>query len=204
MGPLAGGFSGINEIDAAPSAHGTLIAAPGPNTWTIDGDDSGDVNGLLFADMANLVGGADADAFRIGSLSGSSGSVSGTITTGAGLNTLSIVAAGDFVITDTSFNYGCGCTTTTLSGTLASASFTSAGLGSFFDVRGWTGVNGVAALIRSQESTQSFTGNKSGRRVDQQHSRSAPDPDHAIHAFEHRWSRAHQHRYRAGIPTSMI
>ena len=62
----------------------TVAGADTTSTWTIDGADAGDVNGLTFSDIENLQGGSAADNFNISS----SGSVSGQISGGSGADTL--------------------------------------------------------------------------------------------------------------------
>ncbi len=62
----------------------TLVAADTSNAWTIDGSDTGDVNGLSFSGVENLVGGAEDDTFYIGA----SGNISGEVSGGSGADTL--------------------------------------------------------------------------------------------------------------------
>ncbi|MEX2149864.1 MAG: LEPR-XLL domain-containing protein [Steroidobacteraceae bacterium] len=60
----------------------TLIAADIDNTWTITGEDAGELNGQGFVEIENLTGGAANDTFIF-----AGGSISGTIDGGGGVNT---------------------------------------------------------------------------------------------------------------------
>ena len=62
----------------------TLAAADTTNSWTIDGSNTGDVNGLSFSGVENLEGGAADDTFYIGS----AGNISGHVSGGSGDDTL--------------------------------------------------------------------------------------------------------------------
>jgi len=62
------------------TGNDTLVAADTPNTWIIDGVNSGTLNGVHFSDMNNLRGGADSDTFIF--LPG--GSITGQIDGGLG------------------------------------------------------------------------------------------------------------------------
>jgi len=62
------------------TGNDTLVAADTPNTWIIDGVNSGTLNGVHFSDMNNLTGGADSDTFIF--LPG--GSITGSIDGGLG------------------------------------------------------------------------------------------------------------------------
>ena len=67
----------------------TLATIDGPNlanVWTITGGNAGNLNGIAFTGIANLVGGTGTDSFKFGP----SGALSGTINGGAGaaVNTL--------------------------------------------------------------------------------------------------------------------
>ncbi|HZU36297.1 MAG TPA: hypothetical protein VFA18_10330, partial [Gemmataceae bacterium] len=66
------------------SGSDTLVGPNGANTWTISGVNSGTVDGWAFASVANLTGGSGNDAFKFSG----SGSLSGKVDGGAGVNTL--------------------------------------------------------------------------------------------------------------------
>ncbi|HSC96389.1 MAG TPA: LEPR-XLL domain-containing protein, partial [Burkholderiales bacterium] len=75
-GAVTGGITGGAGID-------TLAAADSDNTWVISGPDAGTLNGLNFAEIENLTGGAGSDTFVF-----AGGSISGIIDGGAGVNTI--------------------------------------------------------------------------------------------------------------------
>src|SRR5437867_1264561 len=62
----------------------TLVGADTPNTWVIDGTDSGKLNGQSFAGIESLTGGAAADTF----IWTTGGSLSGVVSGGLGDDTL--------------------------------------------------------------------------------------------------------------------
>src|SRR5690606_34980745 len=71
-GALSGSFDGGQGDDA-------LIADNTTNTWTIDGVDSGTLNGQAFTSIENLVGGSHGDTFAFMA----SGEIRGTVDGGA-------------------------------------------------------------------------------------------------------------------------
>ncbi|MEW6672879.1 MAG: hypothetical protein AB1427_14330 [Thermodesulfobacteriota bacterium] len=74
-----GGWTGNGSITGGGGTD-TLIGPNVPNTWNITGSNVGNINGAIsFADIANLTGGTDADAFTL-----SGGTISGTIAGGGG------------------------------------------------------------------------------------------------------------------------
>ena len=84
---IGGGFSNISITDFHGSydTTDTLIAADDSNVWTIDGVNSGNINGIfLFTGVENLVGGSLSDSFQFYD----GGTVQGTIKGGLGNNTL--------------------------------------------------------------------------------------------------------------------
>ena len=90
---LAGGPIGF--IDGG-EGNDTLIASDSDNVWEVTGANQGNLNGLLFAGIENLTGGAGDDLFRF--LGG--GSISGTIDGAGGINTLDYSAQVDSVSVD--------------------------------------------------------------------------------------------------------
>lgn len=69
-------FLNIESFSGAANADSTIIADAGiVNSWTIDGVDSGDVNGIDFSNFDNLTGNALDDTFNFAN----GGSLSGTI-----------------------------------------------------------------------------------------------------------------------------
>jgi hypothetical protein len=82
--PQPGGITNIQSFVGGPGATNTLIAADGPNTWTITGANSGALNGGTFRDFQDVTGGAITDSFLIQA----GGSVAGALDGGSGLNTL--------------------------------------------------------------------------------------------------------------------
>lgn len=84
---IGGGFSNISITDFHGSydTTDTLIAANGTNVWTIDGVNSGNINGqFYFTGVENLTGGTGDDTFQFYN----GGSVQGTVKGGLGNNTL--------------------------------------------------------------------------------------------------------------------
>lgn len=84
---IGGGFSNISITDFHGSfdTTDTLIAANASNIWTIDGVNSGNINGqFYFTGVENLVGGTGTDSFVFYD----GGSVQGTVKGGTGSNTL--------------------------------------------------------------------------------------------------------------------
>ncbi len=90
---ITGGFSGITKLIGSGNAGDTLTGfATGPNTWTITGLDTGNVNvSFAFQGIANLVGGAAADNFVL-----SGGTIDGSIAGGGGTNSLTGNVAGEY------------------------------------------------------------------------------------------------------------
>jgi len=89
---LTGG-SGANTFYLPNTDPSSAIAGPGTNTliggainnnWIISGLNSGTVNGVAFTGVANLIGGPDNDTFSFQA----EGSLTGSITGGAGTDTL--------------------------------------------------------------------------------------------------------------------
>ncbi len=79
----------------ASGSNNTLDGANIANTWTLTGANAGNVNGIAFKDIQNLVGGTNTDTFKFNS----AGSVSGTINGGTGSNTLNYSNHGATAIT---------------------------------------------------------------------------------------------------------
>src|SRR5690606_13556487 len=65
----------------------TVTGADDANTWTVNADNAGDVDGVAFTSVENLVGGAGVDQFDL------SAGVSGSITGGAGADVIDVVAS---------------------------------------------------------------------------------------------------------------
>jgi Ca2+-binding RTX toxin-like protein len=82
-GAASATFTGVEVLEGG-SGEDTLIASDSDNVWDITGADSGSLNGLLFAGMENLTGGAGDDLFRFAT----GGSISGLIDGAGGVNTL--------------------------------------------------------------------------------------------------------------------
>ena len=71
----------MDDLDAG-LGNDTLVGADTVNSWTLTGANTGTLNGQLFADIENLVGGAEADTF----IFEAGGHVTGTIDGGGGTN----------------------------------------------------------------------------------------------------------------------
>lgn len=91
---LTGGTGNDTFVLASTQAAGTTVSGGGgadtlagantANTWTLTGAGAGSVNGTVsFGGIANLTGGTGADTFKF-----TGGSVAGTVSGGAGTNTL--------------------------------------------------------------------------------------------------------------------
>jgi len=78
------GFSG--SIDGGAGDDSLTILGEQDNTWTVTGNNSGDVNGNLFSSIESLIGGSGADTFNI------TGDILGSIDggVGVGVDTISI------------------------------------------------------------------------------------------------------------------
>lgn len=92
-----GAAAGVTDIGTfvkftgTDDAADTLTGANVANVWTIDGGNDGDINSsVTFVDFGKLVGGTDADEFKIES----SGSLDGTLSGGAGTDLLNYVDYG--------------------------------------------------------------------------------------------------------------
>jgi hypothetical protein len=104
---LNGGGGGSDTFFLAPSQGAgttvtgagttdTLVGANIPNTWNITGNNSGNVNGIAFTGIANLLGGSGADTFKFTS----TGSLSGKVDGGSGgMDTLDYSADGGTAVT---------------------------------------------------------------------------------------------------------
>jgi hypothetical protein len=89
-------FINIEEFLGA-NAVNTLVGPDTPNTWIITGPGSGTMNGVPFANVANLQGGTDTDTFLF-----EGGSLSGWIDGGSGVNTIdwsAVAASQDVALT---------------------------------------------------------------------------------------------------------
>ena len=75
------GLAGIIDGDAGSNK---LIGSDGANVWSINSANTGNVNGDVFTSIQNLAGGAGADTFKFSS----GATISGTVSGGAGTNTL--------------------------------------------------------------------------------------------------------------------
>ncbi|HEX7030976.1 MAG TPA: hypothetical protein VF254_10280, partial [Gammaproteobacteria bacterium] len=84
---VTGTFSNIENLDGSAGSD-TLTGANGANTWTLNANNGGDVNGFAFTSVENLSGGTGGDTFAF-----STGSVSGDINGGAGTDVLDYSAA---------------------------------------------------------------------------------------------------------------
>jgi len=85
----------------------TLRGAPGDNTWVVNTDNDGTANGTIFRNFANLEGNTGIDIFTVNAdisnittgngtnsvTVNSSGNVTGAITGGTGIDTLSIIGS---------------------------------------------------------------------------------------------------------------
>ncbi|MBI3560399.1 MAG: filamentous hemagglutinin N-terminal domain-containing protein [Gammaproteobacteria bacterium] len=80
-------FETINA-NLATAATNQLIGATGANTWTITTPNTGTVNSTAFANFANLTGGASVTGSDTFDFSTTTAGAIGTITGGAGANTL--------------------------------------------------------------------------------------------------------------------
>jgi hypothetical protein len=91
---LVGGTGNATFVVAATQGAGTTVAggagvntlngASIANTWTLTGANAGNLNGIAFTGVANLVGGSNTDTFKFAS----AGSVTGKVDGGGGTNTL--------------------------------------------------------------------------------------------------------------------
>lgn len=97
---VGGGFTGINVIVGSGLGTDQLTGADLNNVWNISGADAGNVTNssgaMSFISFENLVGGAQADVFKVGD----AGSVSGTLKGGGGTNTLDYSARTTGVVVD--------------------------------------------------------------------------------------------------------
>ncbi len=82
--PQPGGIANIQSFVGGPGSANTLIAADTSNSWSLTGPSSGSVNAFTFQGFQNLTGGAAADTFAFQQ----SGSVSGNLDGGGGVNAL--------------------------------------------------------------------------------------------------------------------
>ncbi len=78
-----GGIANIGVLVGSSSTADTLTGPNATNTWTLTGTNAGTVGTFSFSAVENLTGGTGADTFKI-----TSGSVTGKINGGAGVNTL--------------------------------------------------------------------------------------------------------------------
>jgi hypothetical protein len=85
-GTQMGSTTTIHGSGTSNTLNAPTLAAGAANTWQITGVNAGSLNGAgcSFTGVQNLVGGANADNFKVGTL----GSLSGSIAGGAGTNTL--------------------------------------------------------------------------------------------------------------------
>jgi len=82
---VGGLFMNITDFHGSGDNGDLLIGANAANTWTISSGDTGDINSLFFfTGVENLTGGTSSDSFVFGP----AGFVQGTVTGGAGANTL--------------------------------------------------------------------------------------------------------------------
>ncbi|WP_010582160.1 beta strand repeat-containing protein [Schlesneria paludicola] len=85
---VGGGFTGINVIVGSVLGTDQLTGADLDNVWTISGSDAGNVTNsagtVSFIGIENLVGGTQADVFKLGNAS----AVTGVVKGGGGTNTL--------------------------------------------------------------------------------------------------------------------
>lgn len=82
---VGGVFMNITDFHGSGDNSDLLIGANAANTWDITSGDTGDINSLFFfAGVENLTGGTSTDSFVFSP----TGFVQGTITGGAGANTL--------------------------------------------------------------------------------------------------------------------
>jgi hypothetical protein len=83
-GIMIGTFANVEAVLGPAGLANVLIGQNNANVWSIDGADSGDVDGFRFTNVPNLTGGSAADRFVLGT----AGSVSGTIDGMGGSDTL--------------------------------------------------------------------------------------------------------------------
>jgi sugar lactone lactonase YvrE len=84
-----GGWGNIGTIYGAAAATNTFVGAGAPNSWHIDGMNSGDVNGqVAFIGFAYLTGGSGDDTFQFSP----GGSIAGNLSGGSGSDTLDFSA----------------------------------------------------------------------------------------------------------------
>jgi hypothetical protein len=83
--PQPGGIIGFQKVVGGPGSTNTLIGPDTSNTWTINGLDSGTLDGVYtFTGFQKLIGGASADTFVFQQ----SGSITGSLDGAAGANAL--------------------------------------------------------------------------------------------------------------------
>ena len=90
-------YTNVGTVKGPAAQANTLIGTNAAMSWAITGHDSGTVNGeVSFVAFGNLIGGTGGDKFTFGT----GGSLSGTLDSGAGSDTLVAAIGGDtFAIT---------------------------------------------------------------------------------------------------------
>lgn len=77
-------FANIEAFAGNGQDRSTIRGGNGTNVWTIDGPNSGTINGRAFSGFTDLIGGRGGDTFRIGA----AGSLSGRLDGGGGSDVL--------------------------------------------------------------------------------------------------------------------